>query len=74
MAATKAGGILTSHAAIGAFAQFSINFQKITFAKPLTAAELLANGGSSGILEGIIEQARELLPLHTPSPAFQGES
>jgi len=47
---------------------------RITFAKPLTAAELLANGGSSGILEGIIEQARELLPLHTPSPAFQGES
>ena len=47
---------------------FARNFgltPKVSFAPPFTAAELMANGDSSDILQAIIDQARQLLAIHT---------
>jgi len=47
---------------------------KITFAKPVTAGDLMANNTYSSLMDAIIDQARQLLPLHTPSSNFDGQS
>jgi len=47
---------------------------KISFAQPFTAKELLDNGDSTDILQLIIEQARQLLAVHTGSSACLEES
>ncbi len=56
---------------------FSRNFgliPKISFAPPFTAEELLDRFDSTDLLQAIISQARQLLAVHTETPACVGES